>query len=153
MPGVILHGDMRDVLPSLGREWVDAIVCDPPYGLSKQPKIEDLLTDWLAERDHVVSGGGFMSKKWDSIVPGPSYWRVCYDALKPGGHLLAFGGTRTYDLLVIALRMAGFEIRDTICWLYSQGFPKGRDMMRNDILPSIEEQLRAQGVEGEITWR
>jgi site-specific DNA-methyltransferase (adenine-specific) len=71
-----------------------------------------------------------MGKKWDSFVPGPSYWKACYDALKPGGDLIAFGGTRTYDLLVVAIRMAGFEVRDQLAWMYGQGFPKSLDVAK-----------------------
>lgn len=103
---------------------IDAIVTDPPYGLSVEPDIAEVLRHWLAGDDYQHRGGGFMGRSWDSFVPGPAYWREAYRVLKPGGHLLAFSGTRTEDLLGIALRLAGFERRDTIAWLYGSGFPK-----------------------------
>lgn len=130
MSWTVVKGDMRDVLPLLERESVDSIVCDPPYGLSKEPDVVEVLEHWLAGDDYVHRGGGFMGKSWDSFVPGPSYWRACYDALKPGGHLIAFGGTRTYDLMVIAVRLVGFEVRDQLQWLYGQGFPKSLDVSK-----------------------
>lgn len=114
-----LHvGDCTEVLQTLPDESIDAIVCDPPYGLSREPDIAEVLTHWLAGDDYEHRGGGFMGKSWDSFVPGPAVWRECLRVLKPGGHLVAFGGTRTFDLQTIALRMAGFEIRDCLSWLY-----------------------------------
>lgn len=103
----VVKGDMRQLLPILARESADSIVCDPPYGLmSKNPDARVVLEHWLRGDDYQVSSGGFMGKSWDSFVPGPSYWHACYDVLKPGGHLIAFGDTRTYDLLVMAIRLA-----------------------------------------------
>ena len=114
-----LHvGDCTEVLQTLPDESIDAIVCDPPYGLSREPDVAEVLTHWLAGDDYEHRGGGFMGKSWDSFVPGPAVWRECLRVLKPGGHLVAFGGTRTFDLQTIALRMAGFEIRDVLSWLY-----------------------------------
>lgn len=114
-----LHvGDCTEVLQTLPDESIDAIVCDPPYGLSREPDIAEVLTHWLAGDDYAHTGGGFMGKSWDSFVPGPAVWRECLRVLKPGGHLVAFGGTRTFDLQTVALRMAGFEIRDCLSWLY-----------------------------------
>src|SRR5690625_3151016 len=69
-----------------------------------------------------------MSKEWDGFVPPPSLWREVYRVLKPGGHALVFAGTRTQDLMTISLRMAGFEVRDVIEWLYFSGFPKSHDV-------------------------
>lgn len=114
-----LHvGDCTEVLQTLPDESIDAIVCDPPYGLSREPDIAEVLTHWLAGDDYAHTGGGFMGKSWDGFVPGPAVWRECLRVLKPGGHLVAFGGTRTFDLQTVALRMAGFEIRDCLSWLY-----------------------------------
>jgi DNA modification methylase len=126
----MLKGDMRDVLPLLETASVDSVVCDPPYGLSKEPDIFEVMRHWIAGDDYVHRGGGFMGKSWDSFVPGPSCWRECYRVLKPGGYLIAFGGARTYDLLVVAIRMAGFEVRDQLQWLYGQGFPKSLDVSK-----------------------
>lgn len=107
---------------------VDSIVCDPPYGLSKEPDMAEVMRHWLAGDDYTHEGSGFMGKSWDSFVPGPSVWREAYRVLKPGGHLVAFFGTRTYDLGVLALRLAGFEIRDQLAWVFGQGFPKSHNI-------------------------
>lgn len=83
---------------------VDSIVTDPPYGL------------------------GFMGKKWDALPPGVDVFVECLRVLKPGGHLLAFGGARTYHRLAVAVEDAGFDIRDQIMWVYGSGFPKSRNL-------------------------
>lgn len=109
---------------------IDAVVTDPPYGLSKQPDMNEVLRHWLNGDDYVHTGGGFMGKTWDSFVPGPSVWKEVFRVLKPGGYLLAFFGTRTYDLGTLAVRLAGFEIRDQIDWVYGSGFPKSLDVSK-----------------------
>ncbi|EDK7779758.1 site-specific DNA-methyltransferase [Salmonella enterica subsp. enterica serovar Java] len=109
---------------------IDAVVTDPPYGLSKQPDMNEVLRHWLNGDDYVHTGNGFMGKSWDSFVPGPSIWKEVFRVLKPGGHLLAFFGTRTYDLGTLAIRLAGFEIRDQIDWVYGSGFPKSLDVSK-----------------------
>jgi len=109
---------------------VDSIVTDPPYGLSKQPDMTEVLRHWLAGDDYTHTGGGFMGKSWDSFVPGPSVWREALRVLKPGGYALVFAGSRTQDLMSISLRLAGFEIRDTAFWLYATGFPKSLDVSK-----------------------
>ncbi len=104
-----LHvGDCREVMASMDAESVDAVVTDPPYEL------------------------GFMGKGWDysGVSFDPATWGECWRVLKPGGHLLAFGGTRTYHRLVCAVEDAGFEIRDTIAWMYGSGFPKSLDVSK-----------------------
>jgi site-specific DNA-methyltransferase (adenine-specific) len=88
----------------------------------------EVLTHWLNGDDYKHRSNGFMGKSWDSFVPGPAVWREVYRVLKPGAMALVFGGTRTYDLTTIALRLAGFQIRDCVMWLHSQGFPKGHDI-------------------------
>jgi len=115
---VVILGDCLDVLRELPDNSIDSVVTDPPYGLSKEPDIEEVLTKWMAGEDYEHRGGGFMGKTWDSFVPGPAIWREVYRVLKPGGHALVFAGTRTQDLMTISLRLAGFEIRDVIEWLY-----------------------------------
>lgn len=100
------HGDCLDVLKSLPDNSVDAVVTDPPYGLS------------------------FMGKKWDYDVPSEDIWRECLRVLKPGGHLLAFAGTRTQHRMAVRIEDAGFEIRDMIAWLYGSGFPKSLDVSK-----------------------
>jgi len=125
---IVILGDCLDVLRELPDNSIDSVVTDPPYGLSKEPDIEEVLTKWMAGEDYEHRGGGFMGKTWDSFVPGPSIWREVYRVLKPGGHALVFAGTRTQDLMTISLRLAGFEIRDVIEWLYFNGFPKSLDV-------------------------
>jgi transcriptional regulator with XRE-family HTH domain len=90
----------------LDAESVDAIVCDPPYGLS------------------------FMGKDWDHGVPGEAFWREALRVAKPGAHLVAFGGTRTYHRLTCAIEDAGWEIRDCLSYLYGTGFPKSHDVSK-----------------------
>jgi DNA modification methylase len=124
----IKNGDALEVLRGMDDNSVESVVTDPPYGLSKQPDISEVLTKWLAGEDYERRGGGFMGKTWDSFVPGPALWSEVYRVLKPGGHALVFAGTRTQDLMTIALRMAGFEVRDVIEWLYFSGFPKNHDV-------------------------
>lgn len=126
----VIHGDCLEVLREIPDNSIDSMVTDPPYGLSREPDIEEVLTKWLAGEDYHHRGGGFMGKTWDSFVPGPSIWREVYRVLKPGGHALVFAGTRTQDLMTISLRLAGFEIRDVIAWLYFNGFPKSLDVSK-----------------------
>jgi site-specific DNA-methyltransferase (adenine-specific) len=109
---------------------VDAIVTDPPYGLSSEPDMAEVLRHWLAGDDYQHKGAGFMGKTWDSFVPGPSVWREAMRILKPGGHLLAFFGSRTYDMGALAIRLAGFEIRDQALWIYGSGFPKSLNVAK-----------------------
>lgn len=99
----VLHGDCLTVMPTLEANSVDAIVSDPPYGLS------------------------FMGKEWDHGVPGVEFWREALRVAKPGAHLVAFGGTRTYHRLTCAIEDAGWEIRDCLSWLYGSGFPKSHN--------------------------
>lgn len=147
-------GDCLEVLERMAAESVDAVVTDPPYGLSREPDMAEVLRHWLAGDDYHHRGGGFMGQAWDSFVPGPAVWRECLRVLKPGGHLLAFGGTRTADLLATAVRLAGFEIRDRVLtlsghevgpeldWLYGSGWPKSLNVSK-----SID---RAAGAEREV---
>jgi DNA modification methylase len=106
---VIHHGDCLDVLRTLPDASVHAVVTDPPYSL------------------------GFMGKAWDAaggVAYDVDFWRDCLRVLKPGGHLLSFGGTRTSHRLTVAIEDAGFEIRDSITWLYGSGFPKSLDVSK-----------------------
>src|SRR5690606_22383383 len=107
---------------------IDSVVTDPPYGLSKEPDIVEVLTKWLNGEPYDHGHGGFMGKSWDSFVPHPDIWREVYRVLKPGGHALVFAGTRTQDLMTISLRLAGSEVRDAIEWPYFSGFPKSLDV-------------------------
>jgi hypothetical protein len=124
------HGDCLDVLKTLADCSVDAIVTDPPYGLGKAPDPVKVMTAWATQGYFEVQGKGFMGKKWDAFVPPPIVWKEVFRVLKPGGHLLAFAGTRTQDWMAMSLRFAGFEIRDMIFWCYGQGFPKSLDVSK-----------------------
>jgi len=102
-----LHlGDCRTVMADMAPESIDAIVTDPPYGLS------------------------FMGRAWDHGVPGVPFWTEALRVLKPGGHLLAFGGDRTIHRLMVAIEDAGFEIRTQLVWLHGQGFPKSANVSK-----------------------
>ncbi len=138
----LVAGDNRKRLRDLPDNSMDSVVCDPPYGLSKEPDMVEVLRHWLAGDDYTASGGGFMGKTWDSFVPGPATWREVYRVLKPGGHVLAFSGTRTFDMATLAMRLAGFEIRDCLSWMYGQGFPKSMDISK-----AIDKQAGAERTE------
>jgi DNA modification methylase len=113
------HGDCLEVLRGMADDSVDSVVTDPPYGLS------------------------FMGKKWDYDVPSEDIWRECLRVLKPGGHLLAFAGTRTQHRMAVRIEDAGFEIRDMIAWVYGSGFPKSLDVSK-----AIDKAAGAQGSRG-----
>lgn len=124
----LLEGNCLDQLRTMADESVHAIVTDPPYGLANTDPVHvvEALTKWATgNRDFIPAGKGFMGKAWDAFVPPPSVWDECMRVLKPGGHLLAFAGSRTFDLMTLSVRFAGFDIRDSIAWLYGSGFPKG----------------------------
>lgn len=128
---------------------IDAIVTDPPYGLSKHPKMEEVLKHWLAGDDYNATGSGFMGKSWDSFVPGPSIWKEAYRCLKPGAWAVVFAGSRTQDLMALSLRLAGFEIMDTGMWLYGSGFPKSLDISKAiDKSLDAEREIVGKGVSG-----
>ena len=100
----LLKGNNMETLKQIPDNSIDSIVTDPPYGLS------------------------FMNKKWDYDVPSVEFWKEAYRVLKPGGHILSFGGTRTYHRMVVNIEDAGFEIRDQIMWIYGSGFPKSHNI-------------------------
>lgn len=102
----LILGDSCLILKTLAADSVDAVVTDPPYGLL------------------------FMNKHWDHDVPSVELWREVLRVLKPGGHVLSFGGTRTYHRMVVNIEDAGFEIRDQIQWIYASGFPKSLDVSK-----------------------
>jgi len=127
---MILVGKCEEVLRTLPENSVDAVVCDPPYELtSARPGGRSPAT-----RGAVMKG--FMGMEWDGsgIAYSPEMWREVLRVLKPGGHLLAFGGTRTQHRMVCAIEDAGFEIKTQLYWIFGQGMPKGK----NDIKPAAE---------------
>jgi DNA modification methylase len=138
----LLKGNNLELLPTLADNSIDSIVTDPPYGLGNPDPdyIIKAIQLWASgDRSHIPEGKGFMGKSWDAFVPPPAVWDECFRVLKPGGHLLAFAGTRTYDLMGISIRMAGFEIRDSIGWVYGSGFPKSLDVSK-----AIDKQAGAE---------
>lgn len=124
----IYIGDMRERLAELADESVDAVVTDPPYHLTTGKKggsgRASLNPNSPAGRSRI--GTGFMGKAWDGgdIAFRPSTWRALLRVAKPGAHLVAFGGTRTFHRIWRAVELGGWEIRDTMMWLYGSGFPK-----------------------------
>jgi site-specific DNA-methyltransferase (adenine-specific) len=100
----LYHADCLEAMSGMPDNSVDAVVTDPPYGLS------------------------FMGKKWDYDVPDVAIWKECLRVLKPGGHLLAFAGTRTQHRMAVRIEDVGFEIRDMIAWVYGSGFPKSHNL-------------------------
>jgi DNA modification methylase len=114
----VLNGDNLELLKSFPDNHFDAVVTDPPYGLGQEPNAVEVMQAWCNHGFHEVKGRGFMGKEWDAFVPQPNFWREVFRVLKPGGHVVAFYGTRTYDWGVMAMRFAGFEVRDCIQWLY-----------------------------------
>jgi site-specific DNA-methyltransferase (adenine-specific) len=106
MSAEVICGDCLEVMPTLEADSVDAIISDPPYGLS------------------------FMGKQWDHGVPGVDFWTEAKRVAKPGSYLLAFGGTRTFHRLAVAIEDAGFEVQDCLSWLYGSGFPKHKSKLK-----------------------
>lgn len=135
-PSSVIHnGDCREVMATLAADSIDSIVTDPPYGLS------------------------FMGKEWDHGVPGVEFWVEALRVAKPGAHLLAFGGTRTYHRLACAIEDAGWEVRDCIAWVYGSGFPKSHDVSKaidrdagaergNEYKPNFKNSTFGKGMGG-----
>lgn len=129
------HGDCREIAPTLGQ--VDAVVTDPPYHLSEVPHVAGFHRKRSAETRAARSG--FMGQTWDGgdIARDPATWAIIRQALRPGGFLVAFGGTRTYHRMACAIEDAGFVIEDCLMWLYATGFPKRRDMLKPAYEPIV----------------
>lgn len=151
----ILTGDCREHMADLPECSVDAIVCDPPYGLtSARPTGRSEATEGAVMK-------GFMGMAWDGSVPGTDFWIPALRVAKPGAYLLAFGGTRTFHRLACAIEDAGWEIRDTLGWLYGTGFPKSHNgpwggtalkpawepiiMARKPLIGTVEANWREHG--------
>ncbi|MEO6522199.1 MAG: DNA methyltransferase [Mucilaginibacter sp.] len=126
----IKQGDNIELLKQYPDNYFDSVVTDCPYGLGKEPDALKLLQDWIDHGYHAIKGKGFMGNEWDAFVPQPLFWKEVFRVLKPGGYVLAFFGTRTYDWGTMAIRLTGFEIRDMITWHYGSGFPKSLDVSK-----------------------
>lgn len=164
------HGDCIEVIRTLPDSSVDSVVCDPPYGLEFMGK------DWDApwrkydnDADRAFVSDGRTAPKFQTMRPSFAAGRPfqewcelwtaeCLRVLKPGGHLLAFGGTRTWHRLACAVEDAGFEVRDSIAWLYGSGFPKSLDVSKaidkaagaeREVLHSYPRKGRSAGILGE----
>ena len=150
MSDVKLHlGDCLDVMATMDADSVDSIVTDPPYGLEFMGKEWDKLSgtrwrneseadrEWMAQQTGNASLNARRRSAPDYGQPGPDmqdwHYRWAVEALrvlKPGGHLLAFGGSRTHHRLMCAIEDAGWEIRDVVMWVYGSGFPKSHDVSK-----------------------
>lgn len=141
---VALHcGDSREVLRSIADCSIDSIVCDPPYALvsiakrfgkpgSAPVRVADVHASNDLKAAYARASAGFMGQSWDvgETAFAAEFWAECLRVLKPGGHVVAFGGTRTYHRLAVAIEDAGFEVRDMLSWLYGSGFPKSHDVSK-----------------------
>ena len=147
----LLHGDCRAVMAGLPAASVDAIVCDPPYHLTSIVKRfgnpNSAPAQYGTDGVYARSSKGFMGKVWDGgdVAFQPEIWAAALRVAKPGAHLLAFGGTRTFHRLAVAIEDAGWEIRDTVMWVYGSGFPKSHDVGKG-----ID---KAAGAEREVVGR
>lgn len=148
----LIKGDCRDAMLSLALdgETFDSVVTDPPYHLTSTVERFGKAGSAPAKSDgatgvYARASRGFMGKEWDGgdVAFQADTWRACWDLLKPGAHLVAFGGSRTYHRIACAIEDAGFEIRDSLMWLYGTGFPKSHDVAKG-----IDKQL---GVTGTVT--
>jgi DNA modification methylase len=153
----VFHGNNLELLKQYPDNYFDAIVTDPPYGLGKEPNAEEMLQAWITSGYLEVKGSGFMGKEWDAFVPQPIFWKEVFRTLKHGGHVVSFFGTRTYDWGVMAMRLAGFEIRDCIQWIYGSGFPKSHNISKaidksfgaeREVISSRELQGTAKTLKG-----
>lgn len=145
----IFVGNNIELLKKYPDNFFDSIVTDPPYGLGKEPNAEEMLQAWISTGYLEVKGTGFMGKEWDAFVPQPIFWKEVFRVLKHGGHVVSFFGTRTYDWGVMSMRLAGFEVRDCIQWLYGSGFPKSHNINKAiDKMYGAEREVEGQGKEG-----
>lgn len=128
----VTHGDVLEVLKTLPSNSYDGGFCDPPYGL------------------------GFMGKDWDQNVPGVEVWQEMLRVCKPGSYMMTFGSPKTFHRLTCYIEDAGWEIRDTLCWLYGEGFPKSQDFSEGIAQFSshgnLVERFRGRGTTLKPAW-
>ncbi len=144
---VTLHcGDSREVLRAVPDASIHAVVTDPPYALvsigKRFGKEGAAPAQFGRDGAYARASAGFMGKQWDTgeVAFAVSFWREVLRVLKPGGHVVAFSGTRTYHRMTCAIEDAGFEIRDQLAWVYGTGFPKSHDVAKG-----IDKALGAKG--------
>jgi site-specific DNA-methyltransferase (adenine-specific) len=151
----LLRGDCRELLASLPEASVDAIVTDPPYHLTtgKKGGTGEASVNLDSPYGRARIGTGFMGMTWDGgdVAFQVETWRAALRVLKPGGHLLAFSGTRTYHRMVCAIEDAGFEVRDQLAWVYGSGFPKSRSIAA-DMPQELAEQWDGWGTACKPAW-
>jgi site-specific DNA-methyltransferase (adenine-specific) len=149
----LINGDSREVLKTFENNYFSSCVTDPPYGLTS-------ITKRFGDKDSAPAkegkdgryqrlSKGFLGQEWDGtgIEKDPIFWAEVFRVMKPGAYLLAFGGTRTFHRITVAIEDAGFEIRDTIGWLYGQGFPKSHDLgdgWGTNLKPAFEPIIMAR---------
>jgi len=142
---MIIHGDSFEEVKTFEDNSIDALVTDPPYGMSNisHTAFMDCMTNWCSDDDmYLPKAKGFMNKSWDGFVPPPGFWKEVLRVLKPGAYGLVFASSRTQDLMGLSLRIAGFEIRDCVTWLYGSGFPKSHDVSKGiDKLKCCERKI------------
>lgn len=130
----VYEGDAASILAGLPDASVHAVITDPPYGLTDLPrgKVAEALRRWASgESDWVPGEGkGFQGQRWDRFVPPPALWEQVLRVMTPGAHLACFAGARTLDLMGVSLRLAGFELRDTIAWVNGARMPKTTDLSK-----------------------
>jgi DNA modification methylase len=134
----ILEGNLLDILPTLPNSHFDAVLCDPPYHLTQKSRNgspqpgDGRITPFGRHKvgTDTSSGTGFMGQTWDGgdIAFRPETWEAVIRVIKPGGYLMAFGGSRTFHRLAVALEDAGFVLVDTLMWFFGSGFPKSRNI-------------------------
>jgi DNA modification methylase len=138
----VFHGDSRAVLKAFPDAHFDSVVCDPPYALvsiTKRFGADNAAPAQVgASGAYARASAGFMGQKWDTgeTAFAVEFWAEVFRVLKPGGHVIAFSGTRTYHRLAVAIEDSGFEIRDMVAYLYGSGFPKSHqlDKKRGDLI-------------------
>jgi DNA modification methylase len=163
----IILGDCLEILRQIPNDTFHAVVTDVPYGLGqREPTPREILAFISGEK---MKTGDFMGNDWD--IPSVKIWKEVYRVLKPGGHVLSFGGCRTFDLISLGLRMAGFENRDTIAdnfpgfmWTYGSGMPKshnvskaltkkvGKDIIEEEDIPPEAKLWRGFGTGLKPSW-
>nr|WP_236760024.1 DNA methyltransferase [Agrobacterium tumefaciens] len=139
---VVLHqNDCRDVLRGLADNSIDSVVTDPPYALVSIQKRFGKPGSAPAKDVYGRGAAGFMGKQWDTgeVAFSDEFWAEVLRVLKPGGHVVAFSGTRTYHRMAVAIEDAGFEIRDQLGWVYGSGFPKSHDVSKGIAKRRVED--------------